>query len=398
MWRAWGIALLVLSQDLAPPVQIDEHEFSIRPPAGWVGRPARSPSVVKFLRPAEGGKSDADLLVTHLISGNPTPLSGWQSQAKDHVKEHYPEAKLLEDRNLEIGGRPAHLLSWSNKGLVHLKMGILRTNLEWYAVDASMPEAATASIRPLVDASAASFRIVPQPMTADERAAQTRTLALMKKAKLDPALKGERWYAILLGVRKMGHQRVKLDESEGLVTFEVDTVLDAGDGNRDVSTVRGSFSPDGRVQKVETEQVKQNKQEKWTFRGSGSLDGGKVRARRDMNGAAEEKTFTVDEGVLFGDVVDVYRSLLAASGKGTCFLRTLSVFADETNTELLEIGELERVKIDGAEQPLILVMSTIDRRKTLTNMYGPDRRLVRMGGVNEALALKSVSKEEALAK
>ena len=100
------------------------------------------------------------------------------------------------------------------------------------------------------------------------------------RAKLDPVLKGERWYVVLLGARKMGHQRVKIDESEGLVTFEVDTVLDVGDGNRDVSTVRGSFSPDAKVQKVETEQVKQNKTEKWTFRASVQVDAGKVRVRR----------------------------------------------------------------------------------------------------------------------
>jgi hypothetical protein len=398
MWRAWGIALLVLSQDLAVPVTFDDHEFSFRPPAGWSARPARAPSIAKFFRTSPDGKSDADVLVTHILTSNPTPLAGWQEQAKENFKTNYPEGKILEDKLLEVNGRPAHLLSWTDKGVQRFKLGIFRTNLEYYAVDASYPDADAAKIRPLLDASAASLRIHPAPMKAEERLAHAKALQVMKRAKLDPALKGERWYLVQLGVRKMGHQRVKVDESEGLVTFEADTVLDVGDGNRDVSSVRGSFSPDARVQKVESEQVKQDKKEKWTFRASVTLDAGKVRARREMNGAVEEKSFAVDEGVLLADVVDIYRSFFAEEGKGAYFIRTLSAFADETNTELLEVAEPEKLRLDGVDQKLIMVMSTIDRRKTLTNAYGLDRRLQRMGGANDPLVLKAVTREEAVGK
>ena len=390
--------LLVLSQDLAPPVVLEDHEVAFRPPVGWTPRPVRPPSLVKFVRPPAEGKGNVEILFSHVDGASPTPMATWTVQSAANVKESQPEAKILEEKKLEVNGRPAHLLSWSEKGVQRFKLGILRTNLEWYVVDAFFPEGEAAAVRPLLDASAASLRILPKPLSPEERVSLDRTRKIMGRVKLDPALKGERWYVVALGARKLGHQRVKIDESADLVTFEVETSFEVSEGSRDVATVRGSFSPDGRIQKVETEQHKQDKKEKRSYRATASLDGGQVRVRRDMNGAVEEKTFVVEEGVLLGDVVEIYRSFFAEEGKGSYFIRTLNVYADEPSTEQLDVADPEKLKLDGVDRKVILISSTIDRRRTLTNAYGLDRRLVRMGGASDPLVVKVSTKEEAVGK
>src|SRR5213592_58953 len=97
------------------------------------------------------------------------------------------------------------------------------------------------------------------PLSAEEKLADTRTMALLRGAKVDPALVGERWYSVLLSNgRKIGWMRFKMTESAGMYSFDTEVRNDFGDGNTDMTLVRGSFSPDGRVQKVETEETKVN--------------------------------------------------------------------------------------------------------------------------------------------
>ncbi len=396
MWRAWGITLLVLSQDLGPPASSQDHEFTIRPPQGWVRKPGVKPTVVKWVA-SEEGKAVAELLVTHLVSGNPTPLKNFETQARAHLAERYKGAKVAEEKAVTVGGRAAHRIVFTHEGMLYLKVAIHRTNLEYYMLDALIQESGAAKYRPLAEASMETFAIAPTPLSAEEQAARSAGLAVLKALKIDPALLGERWHAIYLGNAKTGHQRIKLGESEGMYTFEVDVASDYGQGRKDVTHVRGSFSPDGRVQKIDTEQTKANEKERWQFRASAVLQGGQVKVSRDLNGTKEERSFGVEEGVLFVDVADLLRGCLAGAGKGSLLLRTLSPYADEPNVEQIEVGSPERLEVDGKPREVILVQSRLDRLKYLTYTYAAsDRSLLRLGGPKDAFSIRAASKEEAL--
>ncbi len=397
MWRAWGITLLVLSQDLGPPAKSEDHEFVIRAPQGWVLKPAPRPTVVKWVV-GEEGKAVAELMVTHLISGNPTPLKNLEAQEKQRLAERYKGAKVAEEKIVSHGGRAAYRLVYSHEGLLYIHLAVHRTNLEYYMLDALLQETTAAKYRAAAEAALATFEIVPTPLTGEEQAARAKGLAVLKAAKIDPALLGERWHAIHLGNLKTGYQRTKIGESEGMYTFEVDVSSDYGQGKTDVTHVRGSFSPDGRVQKVDTEQTKTNdRKERWQFRASAVLQNGQVKVSRDLNGAKEERTFPVDEGVLFGDVTDLLRGVFAAAGKGRVLIKTLSPYADETRVELIEVGERERLDVDGKSRDVILVQSRMDRRKYLTYTYAAaDRSLLRLGGAKDAFSIRAATKEEAL--
>ena len=75
-------------------------------------------------------------------------------------------------------------------------------------------------IRPLAEASVGTFEIVPLPMSAEEKAADARTTALLKASKIVPSLLGERWFSIHVQNRKIGWMRFQMTESEGMYSFE----------------------------------------------------------------------------------------------------------------------------------------------------------------------------------
>jgi hypothetical protein len=397
MWRAWGILLAVLFQDPSAPFDVPEHEFTLRPPPGWVARPGVRPTVVRFLHPSSDKKADAELSVTHLISGNPTPLESFEAQARTHVAERFKGAVIHEDKRVTIGGRPAFRIVYTFEKALIIKTALHRNNLEYYLLDIYLPEDDAGKQRAAAEAAVETFRIAPVDLSPEESEAFGRTREVLKAAKIDPGMLGERWYALHLGSKKVGHQRTKLAESEGLLSFETDMVFDLGDGNRDAVTVRGSFSPDGRVQKVDSDQVKTNdKKERWQFRAVAELRDGKGRASRDMNGRKEEKTFDVGEGVLLSDVAEFVRGRLAVDGRGVCLMKVLSPFTEEPTVEKIEAGGAEAVEIDDRKVQAVVALCRVDRRKTQAYTYGVDRVLLQQGGAKDLFSVRATSKDEAL--
>src|SRR5262245_50916485 len=114
MWRAWGIILLSLSpQDLGPRVAAPDHEFAIRPPAGWVRHLGSGVILAKFIQPGDL-KTTAELTIAHLQSLIPTPLEGFKRDTKDRLKEKLPGAKVLEEKDVSIAGKQAYRVVYSN--------------------------------------------------------------------------------------------------------------------------------------------------------------------------------------------------------------------------------------------------------------------------------------------
>ncbi len=353
--------------------------------------------VVRFQHPAGDRKADGEIQVVHLITTNPTPLRNFEEQAKAHVAERFKNAVIHEEKRVTAADRPAFRLVFTHDKTLFVKTAIQRTHLEYYLVDIVLPEGDAGRQRAAAEAAVATFRILPAALSGEEEAAFGRTREFLRTSKLDPALLGERWYGLYFAGRKAGHQRMKLAESEGLLSFEMDVVLDLGEGNRDAATVRGAFSPDGRVQRLDSEQIKVNdKKERWQFRAAADLKDGKARVSRDMNGTKEEKTLDVPEGVLLADVAEFVRGRLAAAGKGTYLMKTLSPFADEPNVELVESGGAEAMEVDGRKGPAVVALCRVDRRKTSSYTFGSEGCLLRQGGGKDVFTIRALPKEEAL--
>jgi len=396
MWRAWGITLLLLSpQDLGLRVVAPEHEIAFRPPAGWTRHIGMGSVVVKYRQPGEL-ENAAELLVTHLTSSNPTPLEVFKRQAREGIKEKYEGSKILEEKDLTLAGHNSYRIVFSQGDLVYLKTVVHRSNLEYYLMDAAYPPKAADKIRPLVEASISSLEIVPSDLSIEERAAEGRVLSLLKGAKIDPALLNERWYAIHVATRKVGYMRLKISSSEGLYAFESEVRSDFGEGSSDTTSSRGVFSPDGRIQKIDSEEAKVSTKQKWNFRASAQLQDGRVKISRDVNGIKEERSLPVEEGVLLNDIVECLRPVIVGAGKGVYFLKVLSPYSEEWGPETIEVSGLENIEIYGKPTDCILVQSSVGVRRKTTYTFLPDRSLYRVGGPKDVFSVRACSKEDAL--
>ncbi|RPH43135.1 MAG: hypothetical protein EHM91_08920 [Planctomycetota bacterium] len=394
MWRAWGIFLLALSQDLGSRTTSPDHEFAFRPPAGWNRQLGMGPTLAKYVQPGDL-KSPTEYLVTHLHSSNPTPIESFKKQAKDNIKEKYAGAKILEEKDLTIAGKKAFRVVFQHNDVIQLKTVIHRSNIEFYLLDAVMPLDQASKVQPVIESSVASFEIIPMPMSTEERAADARTMTVIRAAKLDPALLGEKWFTVQLGPKKVGTMRFKMIESEGMYSFETVVHNDFGEGNSDTTLVKGSFTPDGRIQKLVTEETKVNPKQKWVFAASAAMNAGQVKVARELNGIKEERSFAVEEGVLFTDIAECLRSVLVGAGRGTYLLKTLSPFSEEWNVEMIDVGGPESLEVDGRTRDCTLVQAYVGRRKNMTYYYAPDRSVIRVGGPKDVFSIRASTKDEA---
>jgi len=396
MWRAWGIALLLLSpQDLGIRVVAPDHEIAFRPPAGWHRQAGTGSTVVKLRQPGDL-QSPAEFLVTHLTSSNPTPLAIFKKQARENITEKYAGAKILEEKDLTLAGRNAYRVVFAHGELIFLKTVVHRSNLEYYLLDAAYPPDQGAKLKPLLESSIATLEIVPTELSSEERAAEARMLEVLKLGKVDPGLLGERWYTIHFTSRKVGHMRIKIGESKGVYEFESEVRSDFGEGSSDTTTARGSFSADGRMQKVTSEETKTNPKQKWIFKVTAAIEGGKARISRDVNGVAEERTLPVEDGVLLNDVLECLRPLIVGAGKGVYLVKAMSPYSDEWTPETAEVSGLENLELYGKATDCYIVQTSLGIRRKTTYTYLPDRSLFRVGGPKDVFSVRASTKEEAL--
>jgi hypothetical protein len=396
MWRAWGITLLLLSpQELGTRARAPEHEIALRPPSGWIRHPGAGPIVARFTQPGEF-QNPPEFTITHLFSSNPTPLEAFKRQAREGIKEKYVGSKILEEKDLQIAGKGAYRIVFESAGIVYLKTVVHRTNIEYYLLDGAYPTELAAQVKPVLEASIATLEIVPTDLSSEERLAETRVLSVLKDAKIDPALLGERWYTIHVSGRKIGHMRVKMSEAKGSYAFDSEVRNDFGDGNSDVSSSRGEFSPDGSKQKLEAEQTKTSPKLKWAFKATATIDGGQARIHRDVNGVVEDRTLKIEEGVLLNDIAECLRPTLVGAGKGVYLFKILSPYSDEWTAESVEVSGPENVEIYGKPTDCIFVQTSVGVRRKSTYTYLPDRTLLRVGGPKDVVSVRASTKDEAL--
>ena len=333
--------------------------------------------------------------MSHLTSSYPTPLENFRKQAKDNIKEKYEGSKILEEKDLTLAGKSAFRIVFSHGDLIYLKTILHRSNLEYYLLDAAFPPSQAEKVKPLVEASIATVEIVPTSLSAEDHVAEAKALGLLKAAKVDPILLGEKWFTIQLQSRKVGSMRVKMAESQGMYSFESEVKSDFGEGNTDITAARGSFSPDGRTQKIETEQTKVNPKQKWQFRAAATIQDGKANVSRDLNGVKEERSFAVEEGVFLNDVLECLRPVIVGGGKGTYLVKVLSPYSEEWGPETLEVSGPENLEIYGKPTDCILMMNSSGVRRKTTYTYLPDRSLYRVGGPKDVFSVRASAKEDA---
>jgi hypothetical protein len=388
--------------DLAEPAKSKIHECSFRPPKGWSGQLTDTATFAIYSAPKP---TKAEISLIRVPIQNPTTLDQLQAQLDQHI-DKYTDKKILYRRQATIGGRPAYQIAVNTKldtgdRVVLLRTAIHRSHLDYYMFDCRAGEGDFQKVQGVLEKSIASFRLEPAEASTEERAAAARTIAALKdgvfRAKELPS---ETWQGVFVEKIKVGYQvqRLRLAKVEGAegLEYEADTVLDLKKGGGTKFTLRGSFTLDGRYQKMSGEEILLTEDEKeLKYRYTIVLKDGKVTAQRHMNGVDEETSFTVPEPTLLTDVVDVFRRAASLRGKSTYFFHTLNPFENETGCEWLETSGLQTVE-DSKE--IYVTFATVDRGASFTYWFdrtgalavirGGSRRLFHVVGMTREDALK----------
>lgn len=404
MWRAWGIFLSFWAQDPAQSFISDTHEMVIHPPADWTRLVGKGPMIARFVPgdfiPPEGAPKVPPwgITLTHLYYGaKPKPLVSFVKEARAYLEREFKGLTIREEKELKIGGLPAFRIVFDFEKTLQIKTIVPRSNIEYYLLDISLLKSDEAKYRALAEASLETFRIVPRTLTEEEAGAHSRTAELFRAAKIQPALLGERWHSVYLREKKVGFMRTKLAEADGKYAFESEIRYELGEDNVDSTMTRGSFSPDGRIQKVETENTKTSgKKDHWHWKASVSIEGGRLKAARDLDGVKEEKSFPVEDGVLFSDVADIVRRSLAQAGQGPWLLRTLSPYSDEPWMETVEVTPKSTLELDGVRREAVILFSYKRHLWNVTYYLSPEGRLFREGGVRDDFSIRASTKDEAM--
>lgn len=407
---AWFAA----QDELGPEVVSKEHEFSIRPPLGWKGVPGTGASVARFTSPET--PPEAMLNVIHYSCKNATSLAQFRGQLEQFLRETYQDHSVLFHRQGTLGGLPSFQIAIQhrdkeNKEWVVYRAVLHRSNLDYYLFDGQCPAAGSDRRLALFEKSVGSFRLRPHEPSVEEKAAAARAVEALRTGAMNAkSLEGETWQAVFLEKLKVGYLRQKLSAAtvEGVAgwSFESDTVLEYKyqegktwkSGGKDRTVVRGSFSADGRYQKIDSEEVVvTEKGEELKYRYSAVLRGDRLTVRRHLRGTDEESAFAVPEGTLITDVADVFRRAVALRSRQTYYVPVLNPFEGRVAWEWIEVAGKEIMSVRSNEsKEVLVVLSTLERRRLLHYWYEPTGALYVLKGPKQVFVVFGMSKEEAM--
>ncbi len=404
-------AILLLSvaaqaDDLGREFSSPDHQFAFRPPAGWTARSGTGPAVAKFVPPER--PEESSLSVIHYSVKNATPMAQFRKELEAYLAATYKDHTPLLTRPGTIDGLPSLQLAlrWkdtSGKETVVYRAILHRTHLDYYLFDGHAPASATEKTIALFEKSVGTFRLRPSDPTVEEKAAAARVVGVLREGVLGARhLEGESWQGVFLEKAKVGYQRQKfvpatLEGRPGWL-LESDTFVDFREGGKDRTVVRGSFTSDGRVQKIDSEEtIVTEKGEELKYRYSAVVRGDRVTVRRHMRGVEEESSFQVPEGTLVTDVADAFRRSVALRPKQTWHVPVLNPFEDRTGWEWVEAAGKETVSVKTNEsKDVYVVLSTVGRRRILHYWYELSGTLYVLKGPKQVFVVFGMSKEDAM--
>ena len=392
---------------LGKPYTDEDHEFTLKPPAGWVARTGRPPTLIIFTWTKDVEPAPF-IEVIHKTLSRPMPLSAFVSELKDYLPRSNPGFEKLWEKERTISGIPAFQIAFKRQPKEGKSTNVIRTvlhraHLEYFFIDFECSTKDFEQFASMAEATLATFAIQTRPLDEEEGTSLKRGEAFLKApGPLRSELLTESWQTIHLGSKRFGYQKSKASETtlDGIKGYALATevVLGRGSSGTDTTTVQGFVAADLSLQKFESVEVvkEESPKRESTFRVTAVLKAGDLQVTRDMNGLKEEKVLKVGEGVLLTDTLDLLRRMLLDQPKGVYLFRTLSLFSDEKGWESVEIAGKDKASIQSKEpKEVYVVFGKADRRKNLTYWFALDKTLYAVRGSDTPFSVAACTMEEA---
>lgn len=399
-----AILPVLVSAGPAQDGAFESPEFGLRLklPAGWTVGSAAKPEILKLSLPGEHAFRPEILLHNLAFTEQHITLGQYREQFRQYIQIQLPDPRILDDRSLTVGGKPAILFTATYKRgeepAVYLKGLVELSPSRLLSFECVAPRALEESVRKTGDELLASIEFFPRA-TPDGTADGLKRFgdALAKLAPTDPAHEKKLDLEYGVGERNVGSyaQAIKAAARDGAAGLEVSTVdvIDLGAEGRLEKRSKVFLADDLSKQAADIEIVHRSKERRVQyFTASLSLDGVDVAIERRINGERSSLKLKVPERTILWEGLEAFQFRLIPAGKGPVFsLPVLAAFENEVSHLKIEHrGEYEMKAPAGGLTKVTEIAVAREDGVIITYWYDPDRKLIRrsVGGGNVILQAK----------
>ncbi len=393
------LAALCQDPELGDEVKGEEIGFGVRPPKGWKQVPANAPALFKVSAPEGKFSGPVSLLLLRVTPDEPYLVKTLGAKNIDYLKKTYGEIKIVTEDEVKVGGARAHRVHARYKENTSWMYAIGRSPTEFYFVDFTCPTKDEEAARVLLQKVLDSLRFFAGEPSKEVSAGWAATVAALKGAKLPAGSLGENWNKIHVAGRVLGTIMSSVREAKvaGRDGYEFEVVAKMGDpeGGRRIESVKGSFTLDGAFQKQEGDLTLESKAEgKRSYRSVMTLENGGCKVTRTIGGETDETSLDFGPAAFIDSVGDFVRAALAAKGKGKYAIRVATGFNNSTAYELLETADPEKMKVEGGERVVRLILSKSSGFGNRTYLFEDDGRFFSVQTPGIKIEIRRCTKEE----
>lgn len=365
-----------------------DYGVRLKIPKGWNIDATRQARVILKLNQPADGPVKPELIVHDAPFSDPLTLGQYKEVLRHTVQRLYREPWMLDDREIQVGGKPGFVLGIQSKAtndseIVSYKGMVALSPRHFLGVDGVFPKGQAEGLAKVYEALLASIEFIPrrQPIgTEDGLKKLDETLAKLKEPWTPP---GSEEISIFLGDKEIGSQTLtfKPVTREGAEGIEADlfTRIDLGDDGRSEARVKGFLSNDLSKQSVELSELRAGKDKRTqSFTASATKSGGEVQVSGRINGERISATFKAPAKAVFSELMDLLQRRLLAGGKGFVMVPTIQAFDHDPVYLKVELGGAHKMRTDDQTLEVQVVYQAREDGALVTYWYDAERRLIRI--------------------
>lgn len=393
---------LLLAFAIQDPLPFESAEYGVKLtiPKGWNLDASREPRVILKLNLADPGAVKPELIVYEIRPPEPVAISQHKELVRQQIQRTYRDPKIVDDRTLTVGGKPAFLFAVESKAATDADVRSYRAVVVLSAhrllgVDGVFPRASADSLAKTYDAFLNGVTFIDRKKGAGLDEGLKNLADAVKRIAATPlAAERKETLDVDVGPKTIGSYTISMrPATRGLVLgtdIESKFIVDLGDDGRVETTVKGFLADDLSVQSVDFEEKKVNREKRTqVFSSTALLSEGEIRSERRINGERTSLALKVPAHAVLAELLEPLQFRLIDQGKYVMAVPVVSAFETEVFYAKLEgLGPVQ-VKVDD-KTTVEASVSTILREDggQVNYSYTKEKRVLRVGYAGQPFTMK----------
>ena len=392
-------ALQAAADDETSPYENADAGFRVKVPSGWTLDATRRRNVILTVTAPGDEKIRPQLQIYQIRLGQPVTISQYKEQVRHLLQRAFVDPRMLDDRDVEAGGRPAFVLvlaSVLDKSVVVSHKGVVELNpMRMLGIDGIFPHDRAGELAATYNRFLESLETFPPraPIGIEDRLETFRKGFAGATAAADIGHRKDD-LEIIAGEKRIGEYLLELTPAErgGTPGMEIKSVykIEVDGPQRVESHVSGFLSDDLKTQSVNVREVRVGTDKRTqNFEASVALTDGKVTAVRRINGEGSTHSFELrTDRVVLSDLIRALQARVAGAMKGSVAVPTVSAFDSQLSYSRFELKGKSRVQDEGESFDVLVTQVTGADGTIQYTWHDPNGGLRRITHSGRALVFK----------